>query len=232
MLLVGLFVFGRKACHFSGTGLNGQGPLKTETRSVGDFHGVELAIAGELEISVSDRYSVEVQGQENILPVLKTRVENGILKIDFEENVDGYESLRIKVSAPSFDDITLSGSGTIRATSTLTANRLEVSLPGSGEIVLTQLDAGTVDCEVGGSGSVELGGKTNELQASMSGSGEVKAKDLAANDCKADLSGSGSISCNAAQTLKASISGSGNVSYAGNPTVEQQVSGSGEVKRM
>ncbi len=86
MLFVGLFVVGKNSFHF-GMGIRGKGPVKTESRNVSGFHAIDLNVSAEVEVKISDNYFVEVEAQENLLPILKTEVENGTLKIYFDENV-------------------------------------------------------------------------------------------------------------------------------------------------
>ena len=86
MFLVGIFVVGKRSFNFSFGGTKGTGPMKTETRSARDFHAVELDLSGDVELRIAEQYSVEVQAQENLLPLLKTEVDNGRLRIYFSEN--------------------------------------------------------------------------------------------------------------------------------------------------
>ncbi len=111
MLLVGIFMFGKRVFHCSFMGTQGDGPVKTETRSVSGFQGVELNLAGDVEVRVADTYSVEIQAQENLLPLLKTEVEGGRLMIYFSENVSHSEGVKVVVSGPSFNNFSLGGSG-------------------------------------------------------------------------------------------------------------------------
>ena len=236
LALVGIFVVGVRSCHFPfsgmGGGVRGTGPAKTESRTATDFHAIDLSLAGEVEFSVSDQYSVEVQAQENLLPILKTEVEHGKLKIYFSENVNHSEDIKIRVSAPSFDALSVAGSGVIRAMTSVKADNMDLNVSGSGSVYMAQGEFGDVDCDISGSGSIELGGRANMLQADVAGSGEVQAKALTANALDAAISGSGTVACHVVQTLKADISGSGEVFYLGEPTVDADVSGSGKVKRL
>jgi hypothetical protein len=234
MVLFGLFMFGARNFHFDsfGFGVKGEGPVKTETRAASDFHAIESSIAGDVEVSVSDNYFVEVQAQETLLPILKTEVENGTLKIYFSENVSYSEDLKIRVSAPAFDRFSLGGSGVIRATGPIRAEKMTMEIAGSGDIVVKESEFGSASASIAGSGSIELGGKSGALHAEIAGSGDVEAKQLTTNDLDVAISGSGSVSCDVAQHLKASIAGSGDVYYSGQPTVESNVSGSGTVKKI
>lgn len=236
MVLVGIFVLGGRSCFHGnfnfGGGIRGEGPVKTETRDLRDFHGVESAVPAKVEIRVADQYQVEIQGQENILAALKTEVRDGKLHVYFEENVSQTDDLVLRIAAPAFDDLSLAGSGNMNVLTPLHSERLELSIGGSGEIQLPQADVGNMSCTIAGSGNIEVGGKAGDVHFEIAGSGDVAAKDLLANTGKADIAGSGSVTCNVAQTLKASIAGSGDVFYLGTPSVDAEVSGSGKVKKL
>ncbi len=233
MLLVAIFVVGQRSCHFNhfGFGVKGSGPTMTETRSVRDFHALDLDLAGDVEVRVGD-YNVEVTAQQNILPLLKTVLENGRLRIFFDENVSYTENLKIVVTAPAFDGFSLGGSGEILVVSPLEGDRMVVDIGGSGNVILPQGNFNSLRCSISGSGEIELGGKANNAQVDVSGSGEVHAKNMEFNSLDAHISGSGSVSANVIQTLKAHVSGSGDVRYLGSPNLETHVSGSGEVSRL
>lgn len=235
MLLVGVFVLGKRSCtasFFSFGSVRGEGPVQTETRVASGFHAIALDMAGDVEVTVGEQYFVEVQAQQNLLPLLKTVVEDGRLRIFFDQNVSFSEGVKVRVSAPAFDAFSIGGSGKITVGSPLNTERLTLDIAGSGDIILPQAEAGEIACIIHGSGGVQLGGTTNQFDVRISGSGDVRAKDLTAANCKADIGGAGTVTCNVTQTLRADISGSGDVFYTGSPTVETQVSGSGSVEKI
>lgn len=238
MLLVGVFVIGKRSCNFNsngfmfGVGVRGEGPAKSETRSVSDFHAVALELSAEVEVSVAETYFVEVRAQENLLPILKTEVDNGTLKIYFSENVSYSEDLKIRISAPAFDALSIGGSGTIRVLTPLQSEKMNLAIAGSGDIYLSQGDFGDLSTSIAGSGGIELGGRTNHMKSEIAGSGDVKAKSMTTNELDVSISGSGSVTCDVVQTLDARISGSGDVFYSGSPSVDTDVSGSGKVKKL
>ena len=235
MLLVGIFMFGRNGFKFGFfgmfNGVSGTGPVKTELRSVSGFKSLSLNISGDVEFSVSDQYSVEVQAQENLLPLLKTVVEGENLQISFEQNVRSHENILVKVSAPNFEGFHLDGSGNIRAMTPLKGEKLKLDISGSGNISIPQADIGELRCDVSGSGGIELGGKAQKMSVHVGGSGAIDSRNLNAETMDADISGSGDIQCTVSQTLNAQVSGSGNVRYNGTPQVDARVSGSGTVEK-
>lgn len=236
LLLVAIFVIGKGSCHSGffhfGGGIKGSGPVQTQTRTVSDFHGVSLDFAGTVEVTIGSEYFVEVSAQENILPVIKTEVKNGVLHIFSEENISSHQDLKVRITAPAFDRLSVGGSGVIRVMNAIQAENMEMNVGGSGDIFCAQADFGRLETNIGGSGTVELGGKVNDMESSISGSGDVKAKSLSVNKLEVSISGSGTVTADVITSLNASISGSGDVFYSGNPNVETSVSGSGTVKKI
>jgi hypothetical protein len=235
MLLVGIFVLGKRSLNINlpFTGVHGNGPVKTETRAVSGFHGVNLDLAGDVEVSVADQYSVEVEAQENLLPILKTEVKDGILRLYFDQSVSFSDNIKIKVSGPAFDALSLGGSGNIKVMTPLKAEHLKLDVGGSGDIDANQAEATSISCTIAGSGGIEVGGKATDLNVDIAGSGGFKAKSLSVSNCTVEVSGSGDVVCGeVAQKLKASVSGSGSVQYSGTPGVETHISGSGSVEKM
>lgn len=234
MLLVAIFVVGKKGCSMHWNlfaNVRGEGPVQTETRTAEGFHGIDMSLAGTVEATVSEQYSVEVSAQGNLLPHLKTEVSDGVLKIYFDENVSTSEPVTIRVSAPAYDAFSLSGSGKINLNSPLKNERLNLDISGAGDLVMPQIDIRETKIDISGSGTVEIGGTGNKVEAHVSGSGDVRGQNFTVAVCDVNVSGSGTLRCDVSQTLDAHVSGSGNVFYTGNPEVKSDVSGSGEVKK-
>lgn len=235
MALVAVFVLGNRACdgfHFGFGGITGEGPVQTETRTANGFHAIDLEIGGDVEVTVGDNYFVEISAQQNLLPVLKTSVENGALRIYCDDNINSKEPIKIRVTAPAFDQFSIGGSGVVRVQNALRAEKMAFNIGGSGEIYCPQADFGVLAIAIAGNGEVELGGKVNDMTTDISGSGDVNAKALTTNTLKVSISGSGSVKADVTTDLDASISGSGDVLYSGSPHVNSSVSGSGTVKKI
>ena len=231
MLLVAVFVVGKRSFHCSGFGVEGVGETKTETRSLSNFHSIDLDLAGDVELRIGD-YNVEVQAQENLLPLLKTTVENGNLRLYFDASVSYSKDIKIIITAPAIDGLTVGGSGEIQVLSPIQSDKMQVSIGGSGNVKIPQGTFNSLECSISGSGSIEIMGRTNSAEFVVSGSGDVQAKDLEINELNTQISGSGTVSAHVVAVLKAQVSGSGDVYYSGNPAVESQVSGSGTVSKL
>ena len=154
-----------------------------------------------------------------------------MLRIYSDQNIRRSEGLRVVVTAPSFTAFELPGSGTIRSLSALQADKMSVSISGSGDVILDQGRYEAFDGRVAGSGTIRVGGSAGSMNVAIVGSGDFLGSNFTATTAEASISGSGNVQCSVVETLRASVSGSGDVQYSGNPRVESKVSGSGSVQR-
>lgn len=211
----------------------GDGPLVTETRSTTDFNGVSSEFSGKVNITIGPVRQVEITGQQNILNVLNTRVVNGVLHIDFQNDVRirSHEEVVANITVPALDDLRLSGSGDMQVQGDLVADHLDMRVSGSGNISVEQADVdGKIDATVSGSGSIKvLDGSAKRTDLTISGSGGIEMPGVPVKNATTHTSGSGIMKINVSETLESSISGSGSVYYYGNPVISAHISGSGKL---
>ncbi len=217
---------------FNGDSISGNGNVKTETRNVGNFHAIKSSGSIDLEISEGDAYSVSVEDDENILPVIVTEVNDGTLNVDYKDNTSiNNDHAKVYIKAPSLDKIISSGSADIMINDMIKNERqIEVSVSGSGNIK-GGVDAPAITASIGGSGNVSLSGRTKSFDGKVSGSGDLDCGNLQSENAEVSVSGSGNAHVFASVSLKARASGSGDVYYRGKPTSpEIHTSGSGSVQ--
>jgi hypothetical protein len=227
LLAAGIFIF--PSCEK----VVGEGPLVTQTRAVTNFSGVSSEMSGMVNFTIAPDYKVEITAQQNILDVLNTNVVNGVLHIDFKNDVrvKAHEDLLINITAPYADYFRLSGSGNMNVQGDIVANNLKVTLSGSGDITVQHAAiADKIDTEVSGSGNISIGdGSAVNEDVDISGSGKVEMAGVDAQNAVTHTSGSGDVKVALSKNLDAYISGSGSVFYHGNPIVTTHISGSGRV---
>jgi Putative auto-transporter adhesin, head GIN domain len=212
-----------------------KGQSGKETRNVSDFNEVGFGIAGHLHIKFGSAFSVVLEGDKEYLEQIETVVRNGKLIIRSENhnffNFSNHEA-DVYITMPSIKSLGVSGSGRASVEDAIKAETLDLSVSGSGKIVVNDLRAEDLHCGISGSGDILLNG-TGEVQKgdfSISGSGDFKGENVKVASLEVGISGSGSCSCNVSDNLKASVSGSGNVWYSGNPRLDVRSSGSGHVR--
>lgn len=233
LLLIGLCIltWAFSACD-EVLGIRGKGDLVTEVRNVKNFHAVDIATSGQLELRVDSVFHVEVTCEESIIPYLETIEDHGVLKIHFDRDVYDVDNLKVIVSAPSWDGIEISGSMDVDVPDAITGDVLDLSISGSGDIKVFHADFNTIKARITGSGDISIDGVADDLDCSITGSGNFDALGCPVLTAKITISGSGDARVDVNETLDVTITGSGNVEYRGDAQVNANVSGSGRVRRI
>lgn len=190
--------------------ITGEGPVVKETLSLDDFHSIGLGISGVVYVQPGKTQKVVVEAQKNLIDNLKREVKNGSWNIGFHNNVRNYSDVKIYITIP-----------TVQA----------LSIGGSGKIVSTEPfdKLGDLSFSIGGSGNIEFSGEANSLKVSIGGSGNVKAGNLKVGSSKVSIGGSGHCYIEVGDRLDVSIAGSGSVHYKGRPKINSSIAGSGKV---
>ena len=213
--------------------VRGSGDLVTETRQVSDFDSIDLSGVGEVIVTQGGSESLTVETDDNVMKHVKTVVENGTLKLGFEEGINFIDPSRLvfNVGVDDLTGLTISGSGDVEA-DTIETDRLDVTVSGSGDIQIADLSTGELDTNISGSGEVSLAGEAAAQDVKISGSGKYLAGDLCGESVKVNVSGSGDATVCATETLDSNISGSGSVNYYGQPSINASGSGSGTLNSL
>lgn len=213
--------------------IEGNGKFKKETRSVGDYTAVSSSGFWDVMIAYGDGNHVQIEGDENLLNYIETKVEDGKLTIKARKNTNlrSKNKITVYVSLTKMTGISLSGSGDIIGQGKFrNEGKTDFKLSGSGNIQMSFDRVTEADVSISGSGNIRLAGSANTVNARISGSGNADCSDLNSDDASAHVSGSGNIKLNANKSVDASISGSGNVSYKGAASnVKKHIAGSGRL---
>lgn len=217
------------------TKIKGDGPTIIEHRSVSNFRTIRSAMSGDVYIRQDSFFKVEVRGQQNILEVLNTSVSGDELKIDFDYNkrIGNYDKLEVYITCPNIEGISLSGSGNIKTLNTLLSPDLDLTISGSGNISILEINSNTVFAKISGSGDIDvLKGWASTTSSTISGSGSINTAGVESDYANVKISGSGNSRINVKEQLDVTISGSGDVYYWGNPRINQNISGSGKLNQL
>lgn len=210
VVIVGLLGVGASGCGMAGADVRGSGKTVEARRDVGGFTAITLSGAIDLDIEVGKATSVVVIGDDNVVPLIRTRLRGGRLVIDSRGSYQTRTPLVVRVTTPALAELTSNGSGTSAVRSA------------SGDALRLTLN---------GSGAIEVSGAVERLHAELAGSGAIDAAGVRATSVRAELSGSGAMELTATRALDAQVSGSGSITYGGAPTqVQRQVTGSGHIE--
>lgn len=209
--------------------IQGSGNYVSENRTVDDFRSIELSGIGDVYLTQGEK-NLRIEAEDNIINQIKTDVAGGRLSIYHRAAcINSHQPIKIFVSTPELDSLSVSGSGRIISQSPIKSDALSLGISGSGNM---ELDMVCRDLEtiISGSGGVLLKGEAAYNKIIISGSGAMHGYDLWTDRTQATISGSGIAEINVRHELSTLISGSGSIYIKGNPTnVSQTVSGSGRV---
>lgn len=211
----------------------GNGRTQTENRSQKNFRGIESYGSFDVYVTADSSYAVKIETDENLLQYIQTSIEDGNLKITTASGVslDPVNGIKVYVSAPVFNKLTTSGSGSIIGQNKIISDEnLDLGISGSGDIKL-DVKAPAVSADISGSGDIDVTGDAKSFKTSIAGNGSIKAGKLLTEESTVSIAGSGDAFVNASKQLNVHIAGSGDVKYTGSPSINQDVAGSGSIQK-
>lgn len=230
-LLIMIVVSGCR--EFSKKRLRGNGNIKTETRSTGQFTNVHVSGSIDLYIRQDSVHSARIETDENLIGHIRVDNENGTLYIEQEDNYNlrPSRSIKVFVSGNFFRKIRVSGACDVYSENQVVSDEaMEIDLSGASDLQM-DIKAPKISVELSGAGTVSLKGETKDFHADISGSADIKCFTLLTENTNLEISGAGSAAVFASVKLDVSVSGAGSVQYKGNPSVNQSISGAGSVKK-
>jgi hypothetical protein len=205
--VTGKSVIGSSFIHFD---IKGSGNITTEKRDLSGFRGVHAGGAMQLEITVGKEFSVELEGDDNILPTIKTEVRGDKLYFERKESRTWSRGRVIaRVTMPELDDLDVSGA------SNATVNNVKTE---------------SLKLESSGASRIEISGEARNLDVEVSGASKLDAENLKTERAKLESSGASKVSIFATETVDANASGASRIVYSGNPkSVKKDASGASSI---
>lgn len=207
-----------------------------QDRTIGSFKGVATAGSLDVRITMGNKESIRLEGDQDAIAELITEVNEGILTIRPKTKWSDWSrrfkrpDITVYISAKRISSLTMSGSGNMEVQNNINANELVTTLSGSGSIKAAT-SAKSLTGVISGSGTVTLSGKANDLSLTISGSGGFDGKRFSVESLSAQISGSANVYIDVSKRIDAVISGSGTISYSGSPSIKRTIIGSGSIRK-
>ena len=223
-------------CAFSKEILYGLGKTASEVRPVGQFEKIVIEGPVDVFLKQGDDTRLEIEADDNIIELVTTEVKNNTLSIDLDKpsNYRGIKTrkdIKVFVTVPQVTNMRINGSGNITGDGQWDFQNMEIYIAGSGDVTMS-LNGKKLDVSVYGSGNVVLDGIVVHQKIKISGSGNYNARKLRGETAVVNVTGSGDVTLDVSSKLDVQIFGSGNVRYKGSPQVNIQVHGSGSVTKL
>lgn len=240
-LLIVLFILGmvplivakKNMANLEKSSLIGNGQVSTQPREVPDFTAINAGGSFDILLSQGDK-KVEVTAESNLQEAIETTVDDQTLRLGIKSmtRIRPNEKIIVHISTPNLESVVMSGVGSLKAENTIVADRLDLTVSGSGKLdLLTACKQLTTS--ITGIGEISLSGQAEQLNAIVQGSGFLDAVELEAANGTAMVGGVGNIQLFVTGELDATITGSGNISYKGEPAkLKTQEHGVGKIRKM
>ena len=197
------------------------------------FKSVKFEAVANIIYTQSDRVSVTVEGDKEMIDNLRITERNGILNIvhDKKYRVRNKKNLTIYISSQSIEEVNIDGVGNWTMKGKVKTENLKIDFEGVGNLEALELESNNIKVNSKGVGNIVLGGTTNFLDMKSEGVGSINTQKLLAIKAVVKSSGVGSVKFYASESIDLSNNGVGSITYYGNPTLKNMSnSGVGKIK--
>jgi hypothetical protein len=147
----------------------GSGKETTDTRTLATFHEIHVSNGMTVTVASGSSPSVAVTIDDNLVPMVKTAVANGVLSISVEGSLQTHLKLKAAVTASDkIDSLTVDGGSTLD---------------------IENIDASSFTATVGGGSTVHAGGKATDLTLTVGAGSTGDFRNVATELSRVDVSG-------------------------------------------
>lgn len=193
--------------------------------------GIELYLSASQEESLAVSYS-----DEKYAPYFKTVVENGVLKISYDNNAINYSDnnrrrLKAYVSFKMLDRLTASGGANVKIPTAITVNDLDLKFS-SGSVLAGTINGKSISVEQNSGSEITVSGTAGKINIDVSSGAMFKGFDFAVDYCNAKASSGGSVKIAVQKELSAKANSGGGIRYKGTAVIKDiDISSGGIVKK-
>ena len=203
----------------TGNVAEGNGNVVTRDFEVTEFDEISLILPATIHFTVSDDYSCRVTLDENLFEYLDIYEKSGCLKLEMVKTLQQVNLMPtkfvIEISAPTVEEIILTGSGDFSFVTPFEARKLKITRAGSGEVYFPETsNIRRFSMSIAGSGKLICKDfHADYTDVSVAGSGEFVCEHLYADQANLSVAGSGDIVIEAGTVKSAdvSVAGSGSI---------------------
>ena len=198
-----------------------------EKRTVGSFHGIDVATGIELILTKGTTEEVAVSASETqFRDKIVTEVRNGILKIHYETKSGAInkknESKRLKayVSYKSIDLLYVTTGAEANIDGVLEATTFELKA-NTGGLVKAEINIGTLTVDQNTGSKITLTGKVDKLEAEGDTGSKFMGENLTTNTCMVEMSTGAGIYISVEKELNVKADTGGYIKYKGNAGIRE-----------
>ncbi len=201
------------------------------------FTGINVSDGVDLYLTQGNEESVAVSASdEKYMERFKTEVENGVLKIYFDNKgfnwaVNEKRKLKAYVSFKTLEKLHASGGADVKAQGSFTVAALDMKFT-SGSSFNGKITAKELSVDQNSGSSIAVTGSAAKLKIDVSSGAIFKSYDLAVEYCDAKASSGGGVRVTINKELNAKVNSGGGIRYKGDAVIKDlNVNSGGMVKK-
>jgi hypothetical protein len=209
------------------------GAITTELRSTPSF--TKLIVDQNINVFITqDSVSeIKVEGGENIIPLIKTDVENGVLVLENKNRCNWARSydkpLNVYLKVPQLESIIANGTGDIKSLNTLNFPKIAIQIKNSGNMQL-DVNSSEITSYIASSGDLTLSGVASTHNCNVNKRAFLYCQNLQTSITNIESHTLGLCYVNVANSFICKMDDEGDVYCYGNPiTISKDIKGQGQL---
>ena len=208
--LIALTLLVTAGCHHSFDGVRGSGKRETQKREIAPFTSISAEGAFNIEVVCQKTLGLEMEGDDNILPLVSTEVRNNVLHIENTKAYSVNEPVTFRIAVPNLESILVDGAGKIQITG---VNNDKIQISSNGAAV------------------INVAGTTKMVGVDTNGAAKIDTHNLRSAHAIVDSKGASKVDLGVCDKLDVNVSGVSHVTYRGDPVVNKTIHGPGKVEK-
>ncbi|MEK6280032.1 MAG: head GIN domain-containing protein [Acidobacteriota bacterium] len=190
--------------------VSGSGNRQKQKREVASFNSISTEGAFHIDVIAQKPVGLEIEGDDNVLPLISTEVSNNVLHIKSSQSYSVSEPIIIRITVPNLEGISSNGAGKFDVAG-LNNEKFKIGLNGAS--------------------AIKVSGETQLLNIDTNGAGKIDTNKLRATRAVVESKGVSRVEVYAVDQLDVTVSGPSSVVYTGHPVVNKTVNGPGSVSK-
>jgi hypothetical protein len=199
------------ACHHGmGSEVKGSGNRQTQTRQVAPFTSISSEGAFTIEVVCQKDLSLEVEGDDNVLPLVSSEVSGGVLRLSNTRSYSVNEPIKFRITVPNLEGLTVNGAG-----------KFEIS----------EMNNEKFEIDANGTPAINVSGSTKVVDIDTNGAAKIDTHNLRAARAVVDSKGVSKVDLGVSDQIDVTVSGPSHVTYRGDPVVNKTIHGPGRIEK-
>jgi hypothetical protein len=190
--------------------VKGSGNRQTQKREIAPFTSISAEGAFTIEVVCQKDVGLEVEGDDNVLPLVTTEVSSNVLHLNNSKSYAVNQPIVVRISVPNLEGLTVNGAG---------------------KLDITQLENERFEIDANGAPSINVSGSTKLVDIDTNGAAKIDTHNLRAARAVVDSKGVSKIDLGVSDQLDVTVSGPSQVTYRGDPVVNKTIHGPGKIEK-